>query len=50
MRKHKHSSNYPYHAEWVLNNGNKTVYELINGNKYLKELRNEIIAKRNNKH
>jgi hypothetical protein len=49
MRKYKGTSNYPYHPSWVVDNG-KTVHELIESNKYLKDIRNKLIAKRNNKH
>jgi hypothetical protein len=47
MRKHKTTSNHPYHPSWMGNG--KSVHELINGNKYLKDIRNKLIAKRNNK-
>lgn len=48
MRKHKHSSHQPYHPSWIGNG--KSVHELINGNKYLRDIRNKLIEKRNSKH
>ncbi len=45
----KYHNNF-YYSSWMDTYSSKSVHELLEKNKYLKEVRNKLIEKRNGKH